>query len=138
MESISREDYLRAIYHLLEEEHEVKSVEVASYLDVSKPSVSEMLKKLDKGGFISYKKYSKINLTKKGLNIAKNLTFRHRIVETFLKDVLQLSHEKIHNEAHKLEHAFSDESIERMGKLLGNPKKDPHGKPIPGNSSQIK
>ena len=131
MESISREDYLRAIYHLMEEKDRVRSVEVADYLDVSKPSVSEMLKNLDADGLIQYKKYSKISLTKKGLNLAKNLTARHRIIEAFLKDMLKISPQRIHVEANKLEHAFSDESIGKMGKLLGNPRKDPHGKPIP-------
>jgi len=131
MESISREDYLRAIYHLMEEKEEVRSVEVADYLNVSKPSVSEMLKNLNADGLIQYKKYSKINLTKKGFNLAKNLTARHRIIEAFLKDMLKINPQKIHEEAHRLEHAFSDESIGKMGKILGNPRKDPHGKPIP-------
>ena len=131
MESISREDYLRAMYHLMEEKEEVKSVEVADYLGVSKPSVSEMLKNLDADGLIQYKKYSKINLTKNGFKAAKNLTARHRIIEAFLKDMLKINPQKIHEEAHRLEHAFSDESIGKMGKILGNPRKDPHGKPIP-------
>ncbi|MBI2208455.1 metal-dependent transcriptional regulator [Candidatus Woesearchaeota archaeon] len=131
MESISREDYLRAVYHLMEEKDEVRSVEVADYLSVSKPSVSEMLKNLDADGLIQYKKYSKINLTKNGFKVAKNLTMRHRIIETFLKDMLKISPQKVHEEAHKLEHAFSQESIDKMKKLLNNPKKDPHGKPIP-------
>ena len=131
MESISREDYLRAMYHLIEENEEVKSVEVADYLGVSKPSVSEMLKNLDADGLIQYKKYSKINLTKNGFKAAKNLTARHRIIEAFLKDMLKINPQKIHEEAHRLEHAFSDESIGKMGKILGNPRKDPHGKPIP-------
>src|SRR3989338_2359447 len=132
MESISREDYLRAMYHLMEEKYEVRSVEVADYLNVSKPSVSEMLKNLNADGLIQYKKYSKINLTKKGFNLAKNLTARHRIIEAFLKDMLKISPKSIHGEAHRLEHAFSQESIDKMKKLLNNPKKDPHGKPIPG------
>lgn len=131
MESASREDYLRAIYHLMEEKHEVKSVEVADYLEVSKPSVSEMLKTLNSDGLIDYKRYSRVKFTKKGLNAAKGLTARHRIIESFLKDVLKISPKSIHDEAHRLEHAFSDESIERMRKLLNNPKTDPHGKPIP-------
>jgi len=131
MGSTSKEDYLRAVYHLKEENDDVRSVQVASYLQVSKPSVSEMLKNLDKDGFIEYKKYSKILLTKKGLNVSKNLTARHRIIETFLKDILNINQKKIHNEAHKLEHAFSDESVHKLNKFLGNPKTDPHGKPIP-------
>src|SRR3989338_247820 len=131
MESASREYYLSAIYHLMEEKNEVKSVEVADYLEVSKPSVSEMLKTLNADGLIDYKRYSRVKFTKKGLNAAKGLTARHRIIESFLKDVLKISPKSIHDEAHRLEHAFSDESIERMRKLLNNPKTDPHGKPIP-------
>jgi DtxR family transcriptional regulator, Mn-dependent transcriptional regulator len=131
MDSASREDYLRAIYHLKEENDDVKSVEIADYLNIKKPSVSEMLKNLDKDGLIDYRKYSKIKLTRKGLAFAQSLTARHRIIETFLRNVLKLNANKIHYEAHKLEHAFSDESIKKMRRLLRNPKKDPHGKPIP-------
>tara|TARA_Y100000310_G_scaffold246052_1_gene251165 strand:- start:6306 stop:6710 length:405 start_codon:yes stop_codon:yes gene_type:complete len=131
MESASREDYLRGIYHLLEEEGYVRSVDLADYLDITKPSVSEMLKQLNKEGLVQYKKYSNILFTSKGRNIARKLTFKHRIIESFLKDVLKIDPKNIHEEAHRLEHAFSDEAIEKLRKLLGNPKEDPHGKPIP-------
>ena len=131
MESASREDYLRAVYHLMEENKEVRSVEVADYLNVTKPSVSEMLKQLDKDRFIEYKKYSKVKLTGKGHKIAQKLTSKHRIIESFLKKILKIDSENIHEEAHRLEHAFSDESISKLRRLLGNPKEDPHGKPIP-------
>ena len=76
-------------------------------------------------------KYGKIHFTKKGKNLAKNITFKHRVIEVFLHDMLQISKSKIHNEAHKLEHAFSNESITKLSELLGNPETDPHGKPIP-------
>ena len=131
MFTASREDYLRAIYHLMEENKEVKSVDVADYLNVTKPSVSEMLKYMNNDRLIQYKKYSKIKLTKKGLDSAKNLTARHRIIETFLNEMLKIDSKKIHDEAHRLEHAFSNESIEKIRRLLHNPKTDPHGKPIP-------
>ena len=131
MFTASKEDYLRAIYHLMEENNEVKSVDVADYLDVKKPSVSEMLKNLNNDKLIQYRKYSRIKLTKKGLYSAKSLTARHRIIETFLDEMLKIDSKKIHDEAHRLEHAFSNESIERIRRLLHNPKTDPHGKPIP-------
>ena len=131
MESASREDYLRGIYHLLEDEGYVKSVELADYLNITKPSVSQMLQELDRERLVDYKKYSKLRFTARGRNLAKKLTFKHRIIETFLKDVLKIRSDNIHEEAHKLEHAFSDEAIEKLKKLLGNPKEDPHGKPIP-------
>ncbi len=131
MQNIHKEDYLRAMYHLAEENQEIKSVDVASYLGVSKASVSEMLKSLDSLGFLEYRRYARIQLTKKGREAAQNLTARHRIIETFLRDMLKISERKIHDEAHNLEHAFSDESILRLNRLLGNPRLDPHGKPIP-------
>src|SRR3989338_11486849 len=131
MESASREDYLRAVYHLMEENNEVGSIDLADYLNVTKPSVSEMLRELSKEGLIGYKKYSKVKLTGKGHKIARNLTSKHRIIERFLKDMLKIDKKKIHDEAHRLEHAFSDDSIGKLRKLLGNPKQDPHGKPIP-------
>ena len=131
MVTASKEDYLRGLYILQERNSKIKSVDLADYLDVSKPSVSEMMKELDKEGFVDYRRYSSIRFTPKGKNMAKKLTSKHRLIEIFLKDVLKLNNKNLHKEAHRLEHAFSDESIERLKKLLGNPKVDPHGKPIP-------
>jgi DtxR family transcriptional regulator, Mn-dependent transcriptional regulator len=131
MHSANREDYLRGIYHLIEDEGECRSVDLADYLNVTKPSVSQMLQSLDKEGLIEYKKYSSFKFTSKGILIAKKLTYKHRIIESFLMDVLKINSENVHDEAHRLEHAFSDESISKLSKLLGNPKIDPHGKPIP-------
>lgn len=131
---ITKEDYLRAIYHLEEDEKkkEVMSVELAKYLRVSKPSVSEMVRKLVKGRLIKFKSYEKIMLTAKGLNEAKRITYRHRIIEMFLADILKLNPKDIHEEAHNLEHAFSDKAISSINRLLKSPKFCPHGKPIPG------
>ena len=126
-----KEDYLRGLYILEEEKGQIKSIDLAHYLNVSKPSVSEMVKELSKERLISYKKYSRINFTQKGRRIAEKLTSKHRIIELFLKNILRAKSKNIHLEAHRLEHAFSDESINKLRKLLGNPKKDPHGKPIP-------
>jgi len=131
MDSINKEDYLRGIYHLLEDEGYVRSVDLADYLNITKPSVSEMLKELNNEGLIVYKKYSKLIFTSKGRTIARKLTFKHRIIESFLKNILRIDSQNIHEEAHRLEHAFSDKSIEKLRGLLGNPKEDPHGKPIP-------
>ena len=131
MPTTNREDYLRALYIMEERKHDMRSVDLAGYLSVSKPSVSEMVRELSKEGLISYRKYSKIRFTSRGRKVAKNLTGKHRIIELFLKNVIKISSKKVHEEAHRLEHAFSDESISRIRKMLGNPKQDPHGKPIP-------
>ena len=131
MFTANKQDYLRALYILEEEKNELKSIDLARYLHISKPSVSEMVQELNKEGFISYKKYSKLKFTSKGRRIAQKLTSKHRLIELFLKNILKVNSINIHQEAHRLEHAFSDDSINKLRKLLGNPKKDPHGKPIP-------
>ncbi len=130
MKHATKEDYLKAIYHL-EKEGTVKSIEVAKYLEVSKPTVSEMLRKLADKGFIKFKAYQSLSLTKKGLKSAELITYKHRIIENFLKDILKIDKKLLHKEAHKLEHAFSNESIIKINSLLKNPKFCPHGKPIP-------
>ena len=131
MFTANKEDYLRGIYILEEERGQIKSIDLAHYLHVSKPSVSEMVMELNKEGLITHKKYSKLKFTSKGKKIAKKLTSKHRLIELFLKNILRIESKNIHDEAHRLEHAFSDESMTKLRKLLGNPKKDPHGKPIP-------
>ena len=131
MVTANREDYLRALYVMEEKNNEIKSIGIAKYLNVSKPSVSEMARKLNEEGLVSYKKYSRLRFTQKGRRIAQKITCKHRLIELFLKKMLKMNSGSIHEEAHRLEHAFSDESIEKLKKLLGNPKEDPHGKPIP-------
>src|SRR3989338_7607812 len=126
MFTANKEDYLRGLYILEEEKGQIKSIDLAHYLNVSKPSVSEMVKELNKEGFVSYKKYSKLKFTSKGRKIAQKLTSKHRLIEIFLKNMLKIKSRHVHQEAHRLEHAFSDESISKMRKLLGNPKKDTH------------
>lgn len=131
MFTANKEDYLRGLYVLEEEKGEIKSIDLANYLNVTKPSVSEMVKELNKEGLIAHQKYSKLRFTAKGKRIAEKLTSKHRIIELFLKNMLRVDSKNLHQEAHRLEHAFSDSSIVKLRKLLGNPKKDPHGKPIP-------
>ena len=128
----SREDYLRAIYNFWEQKGKViRSVDIAEYLDVSKSSVSQMLKKLAIQRYIRIKPYSRISFTAKGLREAKKLTYKHRIMEVFLNDILKISKNKIHNEAHKLEHCVSDEVIKKIANFLNNPEYNPQGKKIP-------
>jgi len=128
----NREDYLRAIFCLDEKGTEtVKSIDVVQFLNVSKPAVSEMLKKLKEQGYIEMTPYSKISLTHKGLQAAKKITYKHRVVEVFLKEILGFKENKLHEEAHKLEHAMSDEVAKRMANLLEDPKCCPCGDKIP-------
>lgn len=132
--SETKEDYLRAI-SLLEggEKNPVNVTELAKHLGLAKSTVSERIRELQNNRLIKHTKYSKLEFTRKGRSIAEKLTYKHRIIEVFLHNVLKINKKKVHDEAHKLEHAFSDESIEKLSDFLGNPKKDPHGKPIKKN-----
>ena len=132
MHTQNQEDYLRTIYNLYEENKQIiTSVDVANGLKISKPAVSKMLKKILKQKLIKMKPYSSIKFTAKGLREAKKLTYKHRIVEVLLLNILKVKKNKMHEEAHKLEHAFSDESINKLATFLNNPKFCPNGKKIP-------
>ena len=131
----AKEDYLRAIYHFQEEgnniEKGISSISLAEYLHISKPTVSEMLRKLMKENLVHKTPYGKISLTEKGLAESKAITRKHRIIEVFLTKILKINSRAIHEEAHRLEHAFSSNSIHSISRLIKNAKSCPHGKPIP-------
>lgn len=125
-----REDYIRAIHLLAIRKGAVRNKDLADYLKVSKNTVSAMLLQLQKDGYVSYKKYTELKLTGKGSALARKLTERHRLIELFLAEVLKRDPSEVHDEAGRLEHDFSQESIDEMKKILHNPKYDPHGQPI--------
>ena len=133
MNQKSTEDYLRTIYSLYEKDKTkgIKSIGIANELSISKPSVSEMIKKLVKGRLVKADPYSDIFFTEKGLKEARRIMHNHRIIEVFLKNILKYDLRKVHEEAHRLEHAFSEESIRRLDKFLNHPKQSPAGKTIP-------
>lgn len=135
--NISTEDYLRTIYSFYETQEDkskgIKSVEIAKELKISKPSVSKMITKLISKRYLKAQPYSNIYFTEKGLKEAKRIMHNHRVIEVFLKDILKCSSGKIHEEAHKLEHAFSGYVIRKLDRFLDNPKVSPHGKSIPHN-----
>ena len=135
MHEKSTEDYLRTLYSLYEKEQDktkgIRSIDVAKELNISKPSVSEMVKKLAEKLLVKANPYSNIFFTKKGLKQAQGVMHNHRVIEVFLKNILNYDTDKVHKEAHRLEHAFSEESIERLDRFLNHPKKSPHGMKIP-------
>ncbi|MBM3261306.1 metal-dependent transcriptional regulator [Candidatus Kaiserbacteria bacterium] len=127
-----KEDYLRAIFRLQEDGAEsVRLVDVAGYLGLSRSTVSERVRELVAQGYVKHAKYGQLSFTRRGRELAKKLTHKHRMVEVFLHDVLRLSKAEAHIEAHQLEHALSDTVIKRLGIFLGNPTVDPHGTRIP-------
>ncbi len=126
----TREDYLRAIYRFAEQGVRVRVIDIARYLRLARSTVSERIKDLELAKFIKPNRDAGIALTQKGFLLSKRLTYKHRLIEVFLNKILRIDSKKVHAEAHKLEHAFSDEVIARLAKFLGNPTKDPHGEKI--------
>jgi len=128
----NQEDYLRAIFYQYENGNlNINSVAIAKHLDISKAAVSKMLKRLVKQKLIKMEPYSHLILTNQGLRESRKLTFKHRIIEVFLMKILKVKKNLVHIEAHKLEHAFSDYSINQLAIFLKNPKICPDGKKIP-------
>lgn len=132
MITTNREDYLRILFCLNEKgENKIKSIDIARILKVSKPAVSEMLKKLKKEELIEMMPYSNISLTEKGFEAAKKTTYKHRIAEVFLKEVLKFKDKELHEEAHRLEHSMSEKVAKRISKYMKNPRICPCGHKIP-------
>jgi DtxR family Mn-dependent transcriptional regulator len=132
MISFTEENYLKAIYKLLEKgEKEVSTNSIAEKMLTKAASVTDMLKKLSEKKLINYKKYQGVTLTSKGEKIAVSIIRKHRLWEVFLVEKLQFKWDEIHDIAEQLEHIKSDALIERIDKFLNFPKFDPHGDPIP-------
>jgi DtxR family Mn-dependent transcriptional regulator len=106
-------------------------------LNVSNAAVTDMLKKLSNEGYINYEPYKGINLTQDGEVYAKNMVRRHRIWEVFLNQIVGLPWDKVHDEAHRLEHSSSDYLINKMEEMLDFPEYDPHGDPIPSKEGKM-
>ena len=139
--SISQENYLKALFNLqTKNSGTVKTQSLSDSLSIAPGSVTEMLKKLADEGYVSYVPYKGVVLTDSGSNLGRNMLRRHRLIELFLCKTLGFSWDEVHEEAENLEHAVSDVLIDRIDTVLGSPKFDPHGDPIPdknGNFEQI-
>jgi len=126
------QDYLGAIYDLAGSDKPVIGARLARYMHLSAPSIAEVLRRMQKDGYVRVEGKKEIRLTSKGLDIAETMARRHRLLERWLTDVLGLDWAKAHDEAHRLEHALSPVVEERLAKMLGMPSTCPHGNPIPG------
>lgn len=125
------EEYCECIFELAEDDVDVIQARIADRLQVSRPAVSEMIRKLETEGLVTTD--GGIELTDKGMTLAQSVVRRHRLAERFLTDVLHLSWAEAHHEAGKWEHVISDSVEEAMNRLLGDPTTCPHGNPIPGS-----
>lgn len=138
MNTLAEENYLKALYHLTVQAPEgAYTNDIAAYLQTKASSVTDMLKKLSSKKLVHYKKYQGVTLSKKGKQKALQVIRKHRLWEYFLVEKLNFRWDEVHEIAEQLEHIQSDELINRIDKLLGFPKYDPHGDPIPDADGYI-
>lgn len=134
----SSEDYLKTIYDLSQNGKEVSTTKISQALRIAPASVTEMLKKLAKKGYITYSPYHGTNLTNEGRQIAEKIARKHRLLERFLHDILKIDKEKVHSQACEMEHSLSDEAEESLCRFLRHPDRCPDdGKMIPPCDLQI-
>jgi DtxR family transcriptional regulator, Mn-dependent transcriptional regulator len=133
----SAEDYLKAIYALERAGTPATTADVAQRLGIASASVSGMLPRLAEQGLVAYERYRGATLTEAGRRAALRTIRRHRVIESYLVAALGYPWDRVHVEAERLEHAASDELIDRMAAALGEPAVDPHGAPIPTREGAV-
>ena len=134
----SEENYLKAVYHLEDSEAgTVNTNSIADYIHTKPSSVTDMVKKLAEKGLLNYKKYQGVSLTGRGTKKALSVIRKHRLWETFLVEKLNFAWDEVHEVAEQLEHIESEKLINELDRLLGFPKSDPHGDPIPDKNGEL-
>jgi DtxR family transcriptional regulator, iron-dependent repressor len=136
--SVSQEDYLKAIWEMLEEDHTPISARLAEELGVTPPAVTAALKRMTRDGHVRVDREGRIDLTRKGRQVAERLALRHQLAEMLLTDVIGLSWAKAHDEAERLEHAISPEVEELLLKRFADKKSCPHGVPVRGGIAKLR
>jgi DtxR family Mn-dependent transcriptional regulator len=133
MPSLTVENYVKTIYLLAQQSRtsEVATGNIAAALGVLPGTVTSMLKTLDESNLATYTPYEGVRLTAAGRALALRVLRRHRLIEQFLSQTLNLSWDEVHEEAEHMEHAVSDALVDRIDAYLGHPTTDPHGDPIP-------
>lgn len=136
--SSSTQNYLKIIWNLQEwSSAPVTASNLAERLGLRLSTVSDAIRKLTEQGLIEHARYGSVTLTPTGRAYAVAMVRRHRLIETFLVQVLHYTWDEVHDEAESLEHAVSDLMIDRIDVLLGHPTRDPHGDPIPSANGVV-
>jgi DtxR family transcriptional regulator, Mn-dependent transcriptional regulator len=137
MNSQTEENYIKALFNLANEKGEVSVNELSKSLDIKMPTVTSMMKKLAVKKLVHYESYKPLKLTEKGRREAGLIIRKHRLTEMFLVDKMGFGWEEVHEIAEQVEHINSPKFFEKMDELLGHPKTDPHGSPIPDSNGKI-
>ena len=137
--SEATQDYLKIIFELTERYDRASTSQIAEQLKVKPASVTGMLQKMaqDEPPLVDYRKHQGVTLTAEGRKAALELLRHHRLLETFLHEVLGYTWDEVHEEAERLEHVISEDMERRMASVLGNPNRDPHGQPIPNKDLEL-
>jgi DtxR family Mn-dependent transcriptional regulator len=130
-------DYLKTIYKIHEAGEPVSKSQIASKLGVSAASVTNMMKRLSEMGLVRHESYGGVTLTAKGTQAALEIVRHHRLLETYLKEVMGYSWHEMHEEAENLEHHISESFESKLDEMLGYPTHDPHGHPIPSLDGSV-
>src|SRR6201995_3285126 len=126
----AEEEYLQILFWLHEAGLPMTGANVARAMQLSPPTVHEMVGRLERDGYITRAKDRTITFTSSGKEEAEQIVRRHRLIERFLTDVLGVPWDEVHEEAERLEHAMSPSLEERMLAAIGDAKTCPHGHPI--------
>jgi DtxR family Mn-dependent transcriptional regulator len=126
------QDYLKVIWSAAEwDGPPITTKALAARFATTPANVSVTLRRLEAKGLVSYQPYRPAELTRLGRRLAVAMVRRHRLLETFLARVVGYGWDEVHDEAERLEHAVTDDFLDRVDRLLGHPRFDPHGDPIP-------
>ncbi|MDQ0476061.1 MULTISPECIES: metal-dependent transcriptional regulator [Chryseobacterium] len=137
MISLTEENYLKAIFHLRNDDNTVTVNELSKFLNVKMPSVNNMMKKFAQKNWIIYETYKPLRITEEGNKQAALIVRKHRLTEMFLVEKMNFGWENVHEIAEQLEHVHSDIFFDKMDEILQYPKFDPHGEPIPDKEGNI-
>jgi DtxR family transcriptional regulator, Mn-dependent transcriptional regulator len=137
MNSLTEENYLKALFSLAGPGGEVNVNELSRKLGIKMPTVTSMMKKLSAKKLVHYESYRPLRLTEKGKREAGLIIRKHRLTEMFLVQVMGFGWEQVHEIAEQVEHIQSAPFFEQMDVMLGFPKIDPHGSPIPDRNGKM-
>lgn len=137
MPTTVKENYLKALYFLDQEDSRINVTELSKRLGVSKPTASNMIKSLEERGWVVHQKYRPVKLTEKGRKAAALVIRKHRLTEMFLHKIMGFGWEEVHEIAEQMEHIDSQKLFERMDEMLERPLIDPHGSPIPDENGNV-
>ncbi len=138
MISQAEENYLKAIFKLSEKSDKpVSTNAISKEMKTAAASVTDMIKRLSKNGYVFYERYKGAELTPEGDKVARNLIRKHRLWEVFLYEKLDFTWDEVHDVAEQLEHIHSEQLVNRLEEFLGFPRFDPHGDPIPDRDGKF-